>query len=446
MIYCVRGPTRWRGLVKMAVWLGLIMGAGCASDPSMEELDEAVGDVNDQEESVNMADDSYADNESNENIYNDLNVEQASQSENYSYDNLDGGENDNISDLENNLAENSYNLDDEQGYGYEQNAQTADSYNNYGDGNYGDEMADNAGEYDDQYSGDSYANVQADDYQAVLDEPVGEGYNQSSSDMLSDNTYGDAINSYNNSSQAIAALDAESVALNESMADPAVDYGTSMDATAAGGAMSGYQQVGLPEYGSKMNYLVQQGDTLGSIATLIYGDQDRWQEIQLLTGLSNPDLIYPGDVVYYLLTEESQAFAAAYENTAKGEVTVAQGDTLSMLAQSIYGDHSQWKTLWRANDTIDDPDHLTVGQIVYFVDYQSVMAAKSSWQGYFAQHVNVDVSPVAHMAEDRVNTAASASLADLGLSVVNGVGSSIQHLFQESRDLSLTAIKSAVGV
>ena len=72
MIYCVRGPTRWQGLMKVAVWLGLVMGAGCASDPSMEELDEAVGE---QEESVNMADDSYADNDDNsENIYNDLNV------------------------------------------------------------------------------------------------------------------------------------------------------------------------------------------------------------------------------------------------------------------------------------------------------------------------------------------------------------------------------------
>lgn len=381
MVHCVRGPTR-RWLMNIALWLGLVMGAGCASDPDAEELDEAVS-LEGEDQQADVMEDSYADSDSAENIYDDLNVEQASQGENYSYDNMDVGEGDNYGNLENNLAEDSYNLDSEDSYNYDESAQGDNSYNEDGYG-----ATDTASEYGEDTYGNPYGNVQADDYQQVLNESTAANAEMDQgSDMLADNDYGAAINSYNDQS-AMAALDAAgeydstATSMDES-------YGASMDATVASDGMMGAAvattQTGLPELGSKMNYLVRQGDTLGSIATMIYGDKERWQEIQMLTGLDNPNLIYPGDVVYYLLSEESQAFAAAYENTAKGEVTIAQGDTLSVLAQSIYGDQSQWKTLWRANDTIDDPDKLTPGQTVYFVNYENVLAAQAVWQGFFAQ-------------------------------------------------------------
>ena len=70
---------------------------------------------------------------------------------------------------------------------------------------------------------------------------------------------------------------------------------------------------GLPELGSKMSYIVQKGDSLVKIAT-IYGNPTKWTEIANFTGLANPKLIYPGDVVYYQLTDQTLAFASAYES------------------------------------------------------------------------------------------------------------------------------------
>lgn len=371
MVYHVRGPTR-RMFLSFFLWLGLCLGAGCASDPEIQEFDEAV----EGEETSEQAD-----------SYDNLDVEQAvqSDSENYNYDNMAVGEGNNIEGLEENLAEDSYNVDGEEGYGYDENQSDSQDYTYVDSDNTDIDYSDNttSSEY-----GNQYADVQNENFEDVLSEPVDAGYGQGTN-MLSENTYGDAINSYDNSTQAIAALDAESESL-ATIQDSGTYDGMDMSASS-----SVYSQVGLPEAGSKMNYLVRQGDTLGTIAATIYGDESKWEEIQQLTGLSDPNQIYPGDVVYYMLTEQTQAFAAAYENTSKGEVTVSQGDTLSLLAQSVYGDQSQWKTIWRANDTIDDPDMLTVGQTVYFVDYQSVMASQQSWQDYFAQLKSLD-EPALH--------------------------------------------------
>ena len=170
-------------------------------------------------------------------------------------------------------------------------------------------------------------------------------------------------------------------------------------------------QLNLPELGSKMSYVVQAGDTLGKIAMKIYGDQSFWKEINDLSGLENPNLIYPGNVVYYRLTETTQSFAAAYENTPKGEVTVQQGDTLSTISAQVYGDQSHWQSIWRANDKIDNPDKLSVGEIVYFVDQGAVLAAIEKWSEYFAQinqesfdqeiqKVNVDFKSFDNLAAD----------------------------------------------
>ena len=131
---------------------------------------------------------------------------------------------------------------------------------------------------------------------------------------------------------------------------------------------------GLPEAGSKMSYVVQRGETLSTIAQNIYGNRDMWREMATLTGMENPNRIYPGDVVYYQLNDSTMAFATAYENVGKEEVTVQSGDTLASIARNIYGDEGQWKSIWRQNDQIDNPDRLEVGQVIYFVNSQEVMA------------------------------------------------------------------------
>lgn len=46
------------------------------------------------------------------------------------------------------------------------------------------------------------------------------------------------------------------------------------------------------------DYLVQQGDTLFSIAQQAYGDGNQWRVIAKANNISDPNLIYPGQVPY----------------------------------------------------------------------------------------------------------------------------------------------------
>lgn len=142
---------------------------------------------------------------------------------------------------------------------------------------------------------------------------------------------------------------------------------------------------GLPELGSKMSYIVQRGDTLAKIATRIYGDPNRWTELANFTGLANPRLIYPGDVVYYQLTEQSMAFAAAYESVTRSEVQVREGDTLSTIAGRVLGNSANWKLIWRQNDNIDNPDRLTAGTTIYYIEPMMLASAIESFKDHYAK-------------------------------------------------------------
>lgn len=132
---------------------------------------------------------------------------------------------------------------------------------------------------------------------------------------------------------------------------------------------------GLPEMGSKMSYIVLRGDTLSKIATKIYGRASKWVEIADFTALANPKLIYPGDVVYYQLTDETLSFASRYESSARSSVVVRQGDSLSNIAERVLGNPSYWKMIWRQNDSIKNPDTLIVGTTLYYTDPGNSSAA-----------------------------------------------------------------------
>jgi len=135
---------------------------------------------------------------------------------------------------------------------------------------------------------------------------------------------------------------------------------------------------GLPEVGSKMGYIVESGDTLGKISQKIYGTTGRWNELATLSGISNPSRIYPGDLVYYTLDESAVAFATAYESVQRGTESVQPGDTLATIAQRIYGSSKAWRSLWRHNDNINNPDILTAGTAVYYVPSGAATAAINS--------------------------------------------------------------------
>ena len=134
-------------------------------------------------------------------------------------------------------------------------------------------------------------------------------------------------------------------------------------ADAGGSVGSGTAGQGIPEFGSKMPYEVQKGETLAKIASKI---GTSWREIAELSSLSNPNYIYPGQIIYYQLSQNTQAFAQQYEGIQRNEVTVSPGDTLASLAARIFGKESSWRTLWRFNDNIPNPDKITPGMTLVY--------------------------------------------------------------------------------
>ena len=124
-----------------------------------------------------------------------------------------------------------------------------------------------------------------------------------------------------------------------------------------------------------MPYIVRMGDTLSSIAKTIYGNQERWSEIAELSSIKNANLVRPGDVIYYQLSQETLAFATAYEGAPRNELTVQRGDTLAGIAQRVYGQPGDWKFVWRQNSNIDNPDRLEVGQTLVYLSPATLGAA-----------------------------------------------------------------------
>ena len=147
---------------------------------------------------------------------------------------------------------------------------------------------------------------------------------------------------------------------------------------------------GLPELGSKMAYIVEKGDTLAKISQKVYGAPSHWQEMAQLSGISNPSRIYPGDLVYYTLDESAVAFAKNYESLQRSEEQVKPGDTLATIAQRLYGTTTAWRTLWRHNDKIDNPDIVAPGTTVYYLPKGALTAAAK-----IVKHTSVQLADAA---------------------------------------------------
>jgi hypothetical protein len=125
--------------------------------------------------------------------------------------------------------------------------------------------------------------------------------------------------------------------------------------------------VGMPEAGTKMSYIVRKGDTLSGIAKNIYNDMKRWKELAQWSSFENPDRIYPGDVVYYQLDTQSLPFAKEYENLPKNEFIVQKASSLKEVAQIVLGSSDRWKEIWRFNFELKDPLHVPKGTTIYFL-------------------------------------------------------------------------------
>lgn len=110
-------------------------------------------------------------------------------------------------------------------------------------------------------------------------------------------------------------------------------------------------------------YVVAPGDTLSKIASRIYGNAKEWKTLAILNKIINPALIHPGDRLTYPVTRKaSVAFKSTYPENRK-TVTVRPGESLSDVAQRVFGSSTYWRTLWKFNEeTIPDPDLVMAGQ------------------------------------------------------------------------------------
>lgn len=109
-------------------------------------------------------------------------------------------------------------------------------------------------------------------------------------------------------------------------------------------------------------YVVRPGDTLSEIAFRILGTSKRWRELVDYNQITNPERIYPGDVIKYEKAQEGTVFA-----DAKEEVTVKKGDSLSSISAKLFGSQKGWRYLWRLNATrIPDPNRIYEGQVLTY--------------------------------------------------------------------------------
>ncbi|HEY8489365.1 MAG TPA: peptidoglycan DD-metalloendopeptidase family protein [Dehalococcoidia bacterium] len=103
---------------------------------------------------------------------------------------------------------------------------------------------------------------------------------------------------------------------------------------------------------------VQPGDTLSHIALRHYGSLDFLDLIIRANGISNPDLIYAGDVLELPDTSQPGAGAPAGDGDL---LTVAPGDALWLISLRAYGSSQYVAALARYNG-ISNPDLIYAGQ------------------------------------------------------------------------------------
>lgn len=270
--------------------------------------------------------------------------------------------------------------DEEQGQYDEQGQEDGQQYedqqysNEEGDESEGDEEG-----YDEE---GSQSAQQQDELQDIIEgmnegEGEGEGYSNNAGNNYAMENQGEGENA--------GAIEEAPLPVEEAPQNIAAADTTDYQSQASAGLPAA---PGVPELGSKMPYVVSRGDTLASIASKVYGDREKWREIADFTGMANPNRIYPGDVIYYQLTDQTMAFASAYESVPRSEITVEPGDTLSTISARVFGNSQDWKMVWRQNDNIDNPDVLVVGQTLYYVEPGALTAAVDKFRSSVAKTSN----------------------------------------------------------
>ncbi len=122
------------------------------------------------------------------------------------------------------------------------------------------------------------------------------------------------------------------------------------------------------EQSAYITYVVQPNDTLGSIATLMYGSKKSWKTIADYNNIQDPNKVYPGDVLKIKKTPSCKDLLTNYHASQKQSYTVEKGDTLAKISQKLLHSQDSWRYIWSFNKKlIPNPNRLSVGQVLTFI-------------------------------------------------------------------------------
>ncbi len=118
------------------------------------------------------------------------------------------------------------------------------------------------------------------------------------------------------------------------------------------------------------NYIVQEGDTVSSIAQRMYGNELYGQQIMKANNLYTPDALDIGKTIVLPAVTPLPTMPVQGEIgtglmtgpvTATGTTYIVQpGETLSDIALRVYGDNNAWTKIAQAN-SIADPNNVKEG-------------------------------------------------------------------------------------
>lgn len=104
-----------------------------------------------------------------------------------------------------------------------------------------------------------------------------------------------------------------------------------------------------------INHIVEPGDDLWSLAQRYYGDGSGWRKIAEANNtilLNGTDHLSIGMVL------------AIPDAESPSEIRIAEGDTLSKLAETHLGDGDRWPEIATANPELQDPDLIAIGDVI----------------------------------------------------------------------------------
>lgn len=95
------------------------------------------------------------------------------------------------------------------------------------------------------------------------------------------------------------------------------------------------------------NYKVVAGDSLSAIAQKQYGSQDYWPIIARANNIANPNILFADSQI--TLPSKAEADTIRQDMTATS-IQVKEGDTISAIAERVYGDLYKWPQIAKANN------------------------------------------------------------------------------------------------